>query len=118
MIVFGSMAHYLMNYAGRFCPAGAGSIVRATDSMWAYLWEISVFKINPNKLAIFGAVSVFISIVVIGLSKDLSGKDGKQEGFRVLQEDDDERTDSPEADVHKIQLAKSTDAMKVTSTEF
>jgi len=37
MILFGSAGHFLMNYAGRFCPAGAGSIMSSTDVVWAYL---------------------------------------------------------------------------------
>merc|ERR1719320_229187 len=59
MIIFASVGHYMMNHGGRFCPAGVGSILRSTDVMWAYLWEITVFKINPNFWAIIGALLVF-----------------------------------------------------------
>jgi len=69
MILCGSVAHYMMNHAGRICPAGVGSILKSTDVMWAYIWEITVFQVIPNFWAIIGAILVFFSGAIIGFSK-------------------------------------------------
>jgi len=76
MILFGSAAHYTMNYAARLCHAGAGSIMRSTDVVWAYLWQITIFNVSPDILAIVGAILVFTSGMIIALSKDRVSKPG------------------------------------------
>jgi len=99
LTLIASVGHYLFNHAGRFCPAGIGSIVRSTDVMWAYLWEIGVFKVKPNFLAITGAILVFSSVVIIGLTKEDEFNEHKDEGFIKLvnKEDEHERkSESPQ----------------------
>jgi len=70
VILFGSIAQYTKNYAGRICHAGAGSVMRSTDMVWAYLWQITVFNVLPDALAIIGAVLVLLSGMIVGLSKE------------------------------------------------
>jgi len=99
MIVCASIAHYMMNHAGRFCPAGVGSILRSTDVVWAYLWEITVFKINPNFWAIIGAMLVFFSGAIIGFSKESESSEQKEKGFIELtnkEEEHERKSESPQ----------------------
>lgn len=70
IVLFGSTGHFLFNYAGRLCHAGSCSIMRSTDVVWAYLWQITIFNVRPDILAIVGAVLVFVSGLTISLSKD------------------------------------------------
>jgi len=70
VILFGSVGHLMMNYAGTICHAGAGSIMRSTDVIWAYVWQITVFDVLPDPLAVIGAVLVLLSGLVVGLAKE------------------------------------------------
>eukprot|EP00536_Pseudo-nitzschia_multiseries_P009740 jgi/Psemu1/288647/fgenesh1_pg.281_\ len=44
----GAGAHFLLNYAGRLAPAGLVSVVRASDILFAYGFEILLFVQRPN----------------------------------------------------------------------
>jgi drug/metabolite transporter (DMT)-like permease len=74
MILFGSVAQFIKNYAGRICHAGAGSIMRSTDVVWAYLWQITIFHVLPDSLAVIGAVLVLLSGLIVGLTKEKKGE--------------------------------------------
>jgi len=116
VVLFGSLAHYLMNYAARLCPAGAASVMRSTDVLWAYIWEVLIFKVSPNLLAIFGAVSVFISGLIIGLSKEVSEKATKN-GFAVLVETDDSGINAKRAEVEMTVTDDSAKAKNFSNSE-
>jgi len=73
VILFGSAAQGIKNYAGRICHAGAGSILKSTDLIWAYLWQITVFHVLPNFLAIIGAVFVTLSGIIVALPNGKKG---------------------------------------------
>lgn len=68
---FGSIAHLFLNYAGRIAPAGLGSIMRASDIMWAYMWQVLVFHETPSSSTIFGVLLISTSIAVIAAQKVL-----------------------------------------------
>jgi len=74
VILFGSGAQFIKNYAGRICHAGAGSIMRSTDVIWAYLWQITVFDVLPDSLAVIGTVLVLLSGLIVGLAKEKRGE--------------------------------------------
>ena len=59
----------MLNYAGRIAPAGLVSIVRASDIMWAYCFEILIFVQQPNFWTWIGVVLVLGSLVAIGVNK-------------------------------------------------
>mmetsp|Transcript_26975 Transcript_26975/g.62066 ORF Transcript_26975/g.62066 Transcript_26975/m.62066 type:complete len:374 (-) Transcript_26975:323-1444(-) len=69
MCSFGSVAHFLMNYAGKNAPAGLGSIMRSTDIVWAYLVEIIVFHQVPNTLTRIGVTLVVVSLIIVAIQK-------------------------------------------------
>jgi len=74
VIVFGAVNQFLKNYAGRICHAGAGSVMRSTSVVWAYLWQITVFHVLPSSLAIIGAVLILLSGMIVGLPKGKKGE--------------------------------------------
>ena len=65
----GAGAHFMLNYAGRIAPAGLVSVVRASDIVWAYGFEIFIFLQQPNKFTWIGVVLVLGSLVAIGIEK-------------------------------------------------
>jgi drug/metabolite transporter (DMT)-like permease len=75
--VFGSMGHFLLNYAGRYAPAGLGSIVRSSGIMWSYLLEVLVFHQVPQKSTILGVSLILVSLVTIAIEKHQSDRQRK-----------------------------------------
>lgn len=69
MCSIGSLAHFLMNYAGRMGPAGLSSIVRSSDILFAYLWQILIFDDVVTLTTILGVICVLSSLIVIALQK-------------------------------------------------
>ena len=69
MSCFGSAAHFVMNYAGRLAPAGLISIMRSTNIVWAYLWEIAVFHQAPSSLTWFGVLLIGGSLALVAMQK-------------------------------------------------
>lgn len=65
----GAAAHFLLNFAGRIAPAGLVSVVRSSDIMWAYLWEIIIFHQHPNGWTWMGVLLVLASLVAIAVQK-------------------------------------------------
>ncbi len=67
--IIGSMAHFLLNYAGRISPAGLSSIVRSSDILFAYIGQILVFGEVPTIYTMVGVIFVLSSLVVVALQK-------------------------------------------------
>ena len=68
----------MLNYAGRIAPAGLVSVVRASDIVWAYGFEIFIFLQQPNKFTWIGVVLVLGSLVAIGVEKVKAGSATKK----------------------------------------
>lgn len=79
---FGTAAHGLLNYAGRFVPAGQCAIVRSTDILWAYLLEVFMFNEVPTLTTIVGVVLISTSMVMVALEKVQEEKDKR--GYDLL----------------------------------
>jgi len=69
MSVIGSAAHFLLNYAGRLAPASLSSIVRSSDLMFAYVWEIFIFQQIPNLWTWAGVGFISLSLLMITVQK-------------------------------------------------
>eukprot|EP00588_Corethron_pennatum_P012483 CAMPEP_0194278196 /NCGR_PEP_ID=MMETSP0169-20130528/10313_1 /TAXON_ID=218684 /ORGANISM="Corethron pennatum, Strain L29A3" /LENGTH=350 /DNA_ID=CAMNT_0039022331 /DNA_START=69 /DNA_END=1118 /DNA_ORIENTATION=- len=67
--VIGSVAHFLLNYAGRFAPAGISSIIRSSSIMWGYLFEVTIFHQNPSLTTWLGVLIVLFSLVLVAWEK-------------------------------------------------
>jgi len=80
MCFFGTVAHFLMNYAGKLAPAGLGSIARSSDILWGYLWELGMFRQVPTWTTWLGVAFVLFSIVLVALlqSESKGNRNGKE----------------------------------------
>ena len=113
----GAAAHYLLNYAGRIAPAGLVSVVRSSDIMWAYVWEIIVFHQTPNKWTWVGVLLVLSSLVAIGFQKVQEQRGAFAKSFSLTSvdsesEDEDENGEEHHADVEMQDKAGSGATMR------
>jgi drug/metabolite transporter (DMT)-like permease len=81
--IIGSIAHFLLNYAGRISPAGLSSIVRSSDILFAYVGQIWVFGEVPTIYTIVGVLFVLSSLVVVALQKYNDEKNNNRNDNRI-----------------------------------
>jgi len=67
-ILSGLLSQWTLNYAGRKARAGLGSIVRCSDIVWAYGFEILIFHEDVNLYTIIGFLSVLLSVFFVGVT--------------------------------------------------
>ena len=46
-------------------PSGYGALIRSSENVFAYLWEIFIFKTTPGYIKIIGAILTSISVITI-----------------------------------------------------
>lgn len=63
--VFGSLAHLLLNHAGRCAPAGLASIMRSSGILWSYGLELVVFGQVPQATTVCGALLILVSLGIV-----------------------------------------------------
>jgi len=67
-ILTGLLSQWTLNFAGRVARAGLGSIVRCSDIVWAYGFEILIFHEEVNLYTIIGFLSVLLSVFFVGVT--------------------------------------------------
>merc|ERR1719447_181117 len=67
-IFTGLLSQWTLNFAGRIARAGLGSIVRCSDIVWAYGFEILIFQEEVNLYTIIGFLSVLLSVFFVGVT--------------------------------------------------
>jgi len=67
--ILGSGAHFFMNYAVRIAPAGLSSIVKSSEMVWAYIWQVLLFHQVPSGLTVVGVLMICGSLVTIAVQK-------------------------------------------------
>lgn len=67
--VVGAGTHFMLNYAGRLAPAGLVSVIRASDILFAYGFELFIFGQKPNGYTWVGVILVLGSLVAIASEK-------------------------------------------------
>jgi len=99
--VVGAGAHFLLNYAGRLAPAGIVSVVRASDILWAYCFEITIFVQRPNFWTWIGVILILGSLVAIGIEKIQDNKSSlqisspfKKRNSDIVSKNDDDDTNN------------------------
>lgn len=105
--VFGSIGHFLMNYAGRFAPAGLTSIVRSSGIFFSYIWEILIFHEVPSTGTVLGVTLIFASLFVVALQQRQQQQQREQgamyekhsEELELTEFDDDEDLEGDNDDV-------------------
>eukprot|EP00471_Norrisiella_sphaerica_P005308 CAMPEP_0184479628 /NCGR_PEP_ID=MMETSP0113_2-20130426/1278_1 /TAXON_ID=91329 /ORGANISM="Norrisiella sphaerica, Strain BC52" /LENGTH=255 /DNA_ID=CAMNT_0026857749 /DNA_START=551 /DNA_END=1318 /DNA_ORIENTATION=+ len=74
MCTLGTLAHFMMNYAGQRAPAGPSALLRSSDVLFAYLWEFLIFKNSINGMTIGGVGLICLGIGLVAYSKYLDRK--------------------------------------------
>jgi drug/metabolite transporter (DMT)-like permease len=69
MCVIGSFGQLMLNYAGRFAPAGLGSIARSSDILWGYILEVIVFDTIPSWTTLVGVILILIALFTVSYEK-------------------------------------------------
>lgn len=85
MCSLGTVAHFLMNYAGRMVHASLASIVRSSDIVFAYIWEVTVFHVVPTKITFWGVSFVLLSLILVAIQKSLDDHHHRRQ--RILEEE-------------------------------
>eukprot|EP00580_Thalassiosira_gravida_P005542 CAMPEP_0201651728 /NCGR_PEP_ID=MMETSP0493-20130528/43563_1 /ASSEMBLY_ACC=CAM_ASM_000838 /TAXON_ID=420259 /ORGANISM="Thalassiosira gravida, Strain GMp14c1" /LENGTH=331 /DNA_ID=CAMNT_0048128129 /DNA_START=286 /DNA_END=1281 /DNA_ORIENTATION=+ len=68
--ISGSIAHFLLNYAGKLVPATLAGLLRSSDIFWAYLIEIFVLMEHPKKATWWGVALVCSSLAMVLLASN------------------------------------------------
>jgi drug/metabolite transporter (DMT)-like permease len=108
MSIFGSLAHVLLNYAGRLVPAGASSIMRSTNIIWAYAWEIMIFHVHPDPLTWCGVLLIGTSLLMVALQQVVAERSGQ--GATIVRDDEtSEGSDDDELELPEFNLGADSD---------
>ena len=91
---FGSVGHFLLNFAARHSNPALASIVRSSGIMWAYLLQIAFFNQIPTLLTCAGVVLVSSSLIMVSVqkyfdSKETEGHDTEQDDSLEYENDSD-----------------------------
>lgn len=65
----GAIGQLLLNYAGRFAPAGLGSIARSSDIVWGYILEVLVFGQIPSWTTFGGVTLILVALITVSYEK-------------------------------------------------
>jgi drug/metabolite transporter (DMT)-like permease len=77
--IFGSLGHFLMNYAARHAPAGLASVMRSSGIMWSYTLELVVFQQVPQGLTLGGATLILLSLAMIAVEKHQESTESRRQ---------------------------------------
>ena len=59
------VAHFLLNYSGKFVPATMGGLIRSSGILIAYLLEVLVFGTTPEMVTIWGVFFICLSLMLV-----------------------------------------------------
>jgi len=59
------VAHFLLNYSGKFVPATMGGLIRSSGILIAYLLEVIVFGTTPEMVTIWGVFFICLSLMLV-----------------------------------------------------
>ena len=59
------VAHFLLNYSGKFVPATMGGLIRSSGILIAYLLEVFVFGTTPETVTIWGVFFIILSLMIV-----------------------------------------------------
>ena len=59
------VAHFLLNYSGKFVPATMGGLIRSSGILIAYLLEVFVFGTTPEMVTIWGVFFICLSLMLV-----------------------------------------------------
>lgn len=65
----GYFGQWTMNKSTQLIPAAVSSLVRSSDSVFSYIWEVVIFSTIPTTETIIGAICVIIGIFLVSVEK-------------------------------------------------
>jgi len=65
----GYIGQWCMNMSTQLIPAAVSSLVRSSDSVFSYIWEVVIFSTMPTVETIIGAICVIIGIFLVSVEK-------------------------------------------------
>jgi len=63
--ITGSCSHFLLNYAAKLAPASIGGLIRSSDIVWSYLWQVLILGVVPQRETWWGVFCVCFSLVLV-----------------------------------------------------
>lgn len=69
LCILGTTGHFMLNYSARLSRAGLSSIIRSSDIMWGYLFEILVFQEIPSYTTWMGVFFIVCSLLFVAWEK-------------------------------------------------
>eukprot|EP01084_Bolivina_argentea_P222859 377179_1 len=73
----GYIAQLTLTKGGQLLISGFASLLRTTDIVWSFIWQIIFWRLIPNVLTISGAVMMLCGISLISFEKIRAGKQKK-----------------------------------------
>lgn len=93
---FGSIGHFLLNFAARHSNPGLASIVRSSGIMWAYILQIWFFHQIPTLVTCIGVLLVSSSLIMVSIHKYYDGTRLKEDSTECSLSDDDAAVEEQE----------------------
>ena len=84
----GYIGQWTLNKSAQLIPAGISSLLRSSDMIWTYIWQIIFFDTMPNVFTVIGALSIFTGICMVSYEK--FKKIHKTTGISTHDDDDDD----------------------------
>lgn len=67
--IFGFGGQLFMTKSTQFVEASVGSLVRSTDVVFAYLWQILIFGVTPTYITVIGSICIVSAVVIIAIRR-------------------------------------------------
>ena len=65
----GYIGQWTMNKSTQLIPAAVSSLIRSSDSVFSYIWEVVIFTTIPTTETIIGAICVISGVFLVSLEK-------------------------------------------------
>eukprot|EP01084_Bolivina_argentea_P206405 352426_1 len=65
--IFGFGGQYCMTKSTQYIDASVGSLIRSTDVILAYLWQIVIFYTTPTYVDLIGATCILLAVIAIAV---------------------------------------------------
>ena len=69
LCIGGFLAQWTFNQGAKLVPAGLSSLLRSSDTIWSYVWQILWFHQMPNWITIIGAIGVISGVAMVSIEK-------------------------------------------------
>mmetsp|Transcript_31487 Transcript_31487/g.51150 ORF Transcript_31487/g.51150 Transcript_31487/m.51150 type:complete len:274 (+) Transcript_31487:736-1557(+) len=116
-----------LNYASRRVEGGIVAMMTTVDIVWAYLWQMLVFREAIDSISIFGSVLVMMAVAALSYYKVVTSRKQRADARRIVtpefmaideadrEEEKEEEEEGEESEVYRNEGA-FTSKRHITST--